>query len=705
MARLSRQSESQPDVSIRRTLFVAAFVAFWMLGISARLVYLQVSKHDKLVARAHQQQQEAIQTSPTRGPVLDRQERELARTIDTTSVFIAPDEFKKDKKDTEAQIINAIACTAHSLSSLLGLDKKTIFNQISEARASGRRFLWIARRIAPDKAQVLESLDLAGVHTRKEPKRFYPNGSLAANVLGFVGLDGNGLAGIEQVYNEKITGEPGKLFLEKDSLGRAYESTEIPGRPGQTVILTIDQSIQYQAELALTSAIEQSGAKAGTAIVLDPRTGDVLALANAPTFDPNDVGAASPAARNNWALQNIYEPGSTFKIVAFSAAIEKGLAKPDDHIDCQMGSITVAKRLIHDHHRFGSLTIADALAKSSNVAAIKLGLRVGDPTMYDYITRFGFGSRTGIELPGETAGVVHPLKRWQPSSIGSIAIGQEVGVTPLQMAAAFGALANDGVWIAPHLIRDIRSASGGATYRPAPEQRRVVSRETATALRGMLEGVTLNGTAKKAQLDGYTAAGKTGTAQKIDAKTKTYSKTKFVASFVGFAPVNNPAVVIIVVIDEPGGSYHGGEIAAPVFRQIAEQILPEMGVIPDTDFKNPELVAIAAQTPAQISKLRQDEKRREDESRQDESRESTMPQATARDNKGGEIVYAVATSNAIVMPDLGGLSVRDVARACARLGMQVEAHGEGGRVTGQTPQPGAELRPGQIIYVDFRRLN
>ncbi len=705
MARLSRQSESQPDLSTRRTLFVAAFVAFWMLGISARLVYLQVSEHDKLVARAHQQQQDAIETSPTRGPVLDRQERELARTIDTTSVFIAPDEFKKDKKDTEAQIINAIDCTADSLSSLLGLDKKIVFNQITEARNAGRRFLWIARRIAPDKAQVLESLELAGVHTRKEPKRFYPNGSLAANVLGFVGLDGNGLAGVEQVYNEKITGEPGKLFLEKDSLGRAYESTEISGRPGQTVVLTIDQSIQYQAEAALTAAIEQSGAKAGTAIVLDPHTGEILALANAPTFDPNDVGAASPAARNNWALQNIYEPGSTFKVVAFSAAIEKGLARPDDHIDCQMGSITVAKRLIHDHHPFGNLTIADALAKSSNVAAIKLGLRVGDPTMYEYITRFGFGSRTGIELPGETAGLVRPLSRWQPSSIGSIAIGQEVGVTPLQMAAAFGALANDGVRVGPHLIREIRSASGGATYRPAPEQHRVVSRETATALRGMLEGVTLNGTAKKAQLDGYTAAGKTGTAQKIDARTKTYSRTKFVASFVGFAPVNNPAVVIIVVIDEPSGSYHGGEVAAPVFRQIAEQILPEMGVIPDTDFKNPELVAVAAQTPAQLSKLRQDEKRRQDESRQEESRESTMPRVTARDNEGGEIVYAVATSNAIVMPDLRGRSVRDVARACARLGMQVEAHGEGGRVVEQNPQPGAELRQGQIIYVDFARVN
>jgi cell division protein FtsI (penicillin-binding protein 3) len=701
MARLSRQSESQPDVSFRRTLFVAAFVAFWMLGIGARLVYLQVSQHEQLVARAHKQQQESIETSPSRGPVLDRQERELARTIDTTSVFIAPDEFNKN----ETQAMEEISCTADVLSSVLSLDRRTLINQIIEAKESGRRFLWVARRIAPDQAQRLETMDLAGLHARKEPKRFYPNGSLAANVLGFVGLDGIGLAGIEQVYNEKISGEPGKLFIEKDSRGRAYESTEILGRPGQTIILTLDQAIQYQAETALTAAIEQSRAKAGTAIVLDPHTGDILALANAPTFDPNDVSAASPAARANWALQNIYEPGSTFKVVAFSAAIEKGLAKPDDHIDCQMGSITVAKRLIHDHHPFGNLTIAEALAKSSNVAAIKLGLRVGDPTMYDYITRFGFGSRTGIELPGETAGLVRPLNRWQPSSIGSIAIGQEVGVTPLQMAAAFGALANDGVRIAPHLIREIRNASGVAIYRPNPERRRVISTETASALRGMLEGVTLNGTAKKAQLDGYTAAGKTGTAQKIDARSKTYSKTKFVASFVGFAPVNDPAVVIIVVLDEPGGAYHGGDVAAPVFRQIAEQILPEMGVIPDTDFKDPELVARAIPTPAQISKLREDKKRRDEEKREQESRASTMPRVTARDNQGGEIVYAVATSNAIVMPDLRGRSVRDVARSCAQLGMQVEAHGDGGRVVGQTPQPGAELRQGQIVYVDFGRWN
>lgn len=705
MTRLSRQTEPQPDVSIRRTLFVAAFVAFWMLGISARLVYLQVLGHDKLVARAQQQQQDAIEINPTRGAVLDREERELARTIDTTSVFVAPDEFAKDKKDTEAQILGALECTANGISSALGLDKQALVNQLSDARNSGRRFIWIARRIAPEQALSLEAMNLAGVHTRKEPKRFYPNGSLAANVLGFVGLDGKGLAGIEQVYNEKITGDPGKLFIEKDSRGRAYESTEVPGRPGQTVVLTIDQSIQYEAEAALTQAIEASHAKAGTAIVMDPHTGDILALANAPTFDPNEPGAVSPEARNNWALQNIYEPGSTFKVVAFSAAIEKGLAKPDDHIDCQMGSITVAKRVIHDHKPFGSLTLAEALAKSSNVAAIKLGVRVGDPAMYDYIKRFGFGSRTGIELPGETAGLVHPLKNWLPSSIGSVAIGQEVGVTPLQMVAAFGALANDGVRNAPHLIREIRNSAGVSTYRPNVEQHRVISQETARALRGMLEGVTLNGTAKKAQLDGYSAAGKTGTAQKIDPKTRGYSATKFVASFVGFAPVNNPAVVIIVVIDEPGGAYHGGDVAAPVFRQIAEQILPDMGVMPDTEFKNPELIARAVETPAQIAKQQVDAKRIESERQQDQTRAATLPRVAARDNRGGEIVYASAVSNSMLMPDLRGRSVRDAARACSQLGIQVEAHGEGGRVVAQSPQAGSGLRPGQVVYIDFGRVN
>jgi cell division protein FtsI (penicillin-binding protein 3) len=698
LTRRSAQSEAQPDLLMRRTVFFAAFVVFWMLGISARLVYLQVSSHEKLVERAQSQQRDAIPTGAQRGPLLDRQERELARSVDMASVFIAPEEFDgKSEVDTNG----AIDCTTTLLSPILGMGHGELKGRITEARKQGRRFIWAARRLSLEQARQIELLDLKGVHIRKEQKRFYPNGSLAANVLGFVGLDGNGLGGIEQVYNEKIIGEAGKIVFEKDRRGVAYESTELPGRPGQTIVLTLDQTIQHHAEVALAAAVSQSSAKSGTAIVLDPHTGEILALANAPTFDPNDVGAATPATRSNWALQNIYEPGSTFKVVAFSAALEKKLAKPGDKIDCQMGSITVAKRVIRDHKPFGSLTIADALAKSSNVAAIKLGMRVGDQTMHDYITRFGFGSRTGIELPGETAGLLRPVNRWQASSIGSVAIGQEVGVTPLQMAAAFGALANDGVRMAPHVIREIRNSSGVTVFRSNPEQRRVISKETATALRGMLEGVTLNGTAKKAQLDGYSAAGKTGTAQKIDPKTRTYSTTKHIASFVGFAPVNNPAVVIIVVIDEPSGAYHGGDVAAPVFREIAEQVLPELDVMPDTDFENPlPLVAGAVRSadPEQASKERVEDMRRE------EARASTMPQVANRNRRDGEIVFAVAINKAIMMPDLRGLSVRDVVRACAQLGMQLEAHGEG-RVVKQTPASGAELRNGQTIYVDFGRLN
>src|SRR5678815_5845755 len=538
LARLVARSKSRPDVSPGRALFVAAFIGFWMLIVCARLVYLQFSQYENLANRARQQQQNEIETTPQRGELLDRQERQLARSVQTVSLFIDPDGLDTATLDRNAQ----------QLAQSLKLKQADLAREFRKAHEQKKRFVWIARRLDAEVASKIVELKLSGVQTQLEPKRYYPNGSLAAHVLGYVGLDGKGLGGVEQFYNAKISGEPGQLFIEKDANGKAYEGYEIAAKPGQTVILTIDQTIQYQAEQALEAAVQQSRAKSGSVIVLDPRSGEILALANAPTFDPNRVSEAKPETRSNWALQNIYEPGSTFKVVAFSAALEKKLVKVDDHIDCQMGAVTVAGRVVHDHKPFGSLTIAEALAKSSNVAAIKLGLRVGDETMYDYIKRFGFGSKTGIELPGETVGILRKVERWQPSSIGSIAMGQEVGVTPVQMAAAFGALANDGVRIAPHLVREIRNSSGAVVYSAQAEQRRVVSVETATALRGMLEGVTLHGTAKKAQLDGYSAAGKTGTAQKIDPKTRAYSKTKYIGSFVGFAPVSNPQVVIIVVM-------------------------------------------------------------------------------------------------------------------------------------------------------------
>src|SRR2546428_7045582 len=607
----------------RRALFIAFGLVGWMLAIGARLVQLQVNQHEELASRARSQQVGAIETSPSRGQLLDRQGRELARSIDTESFFADPREILNTDN------------TARRITAVTGQDRAELAGRLSEAKETNKKFVWIVRRLDIQSASKLDQLNPDGIYSRKEPKRYYPNDSLAAHVLGFVGTDEIGLSGVEQYYNEKIRGEGGKVFLERDRDRRAFESYEVQSHPGQTVVLTIDQAIQYRTEQALSAAVDRAHAKSGAAIVMDPRTGEILALANAPTFDPNQPAANSAEARANGALQNIYEPGSTFKIVAYSAAIEKGLVKPDDKIDCQMGQITVAGRLIHDGHPYGVLTVADALAKSSNVGAIKLGLLVGNESMSEYMKRLGFGSRTGIDLAGESPGILRALSRWQPSSIGSLAIGQEVGVTPLQMAAAYSILANNGSWIKPHIVRELRSPDGAVTFQAKIESRPALQPETTVALRTMMEGVTLRGTAKRAQLEGYTAAGKTGTAQKIDPKTRTYSSTKFIGSFVGFAPVKNPAVVIIVVIDEPLGSYHGGDVAAPVFREIAEQVLPELGVTPDVEFKSAPTL-IAQTSKASLTQIKED-------SSQTEQREASLPKIAARNFNGqaSEIGLAV----------------------------------------------------------------
>src|SRR5437879_4703941 len=444
----------------RRELFIAIGLVIWMLASGARLVELQVNQHEELTSRARSQQVGAIETSPSRGQLLDRQGRELARSIDTESFFADPREIPSTED------------TARRIAAITGQDRAELTSRLSEAKESSKKFVWIVRRLDIQSASKLDQLSLDGIYSRKEPKRYYPNDSLAAHVLGFVGTDEIGLSGVEQYYNEKIRGEGGKVFLERDRDRRAFESYEVQSHPGQTVVLTIDQTIQYRTEQALSAAVDRAHAKSGTAIVMDPRTGEILALANAPTFDPNQPGEVSPEERTNGAVQNIYEPGSTFKIVAFSAAIEKGLVKPEDKIDCQMGQIVVAGRVIHDHHPFGVLTVADALAQSSDVAAIKLGLLAGNDSMYDYMKRLGFGSRTGIDLAGESPGLLRPVNRWQPSSIGSIAMGQEVGVTPLQMAAAYSALANGGLWIKPHVVRELRMPDGTIVYQAKPEMHR-----------------------------------------------------------------------------------------------------------------------------------------------------------------------------------------------------------------------------------------
>src|SRR5438552_3850806 len=635
----------------RRALFIAIGLVIWMLAIGARLVQLQVNQHEELASRARSQQVGTIETSPSRGQLLDRQGRELARSIDTESFFADPREILNTDN------------TARRIAAVTGQDRTELTSRLSEAKEINKKFVWIVRRLDIQSASKLDQLNLDGIYSRKEPKRYYPNDSLAAHVLGFVGTDEIGLSGVEQYYNEKIRGEAGKVYLERDRERRAFESYEVQSHPGQTVVLTIDQTIQYRTEQALSAAVDRRHAKSGTAIVMDPRTGEILALANAPAFNPNEPGKVSAEQRTNIAVQNVYEPGSTFKIVAFASAIEKGLEKPDDKIDCQMGSITVAGRVIHDHKPFGVLTAAQALEQSSDVAAIKLGLLVGNDAMYDYMKRLGFGARTGIDLAGESPGILKPVSRWQPSSIGSLAMGQEVGVTPLQMASAYCALANGGNWVKPHLVKELRTPDGTPLYQAKIETRRALNPETTAALHNMFEGVTLHGTAKKAQIEGYTAAGKTGTAQKVDPKTHTYSKTKFIGSFVGFAPVSNPAIVIIVVIDEPQGSIYGGDVAAPVFREIAEQVLPEMNVTTDTELKSapPMIAQLSKASPRQMK----------EDAAQIERRQQTLPKVVAAksfNGKTSEVGFAMATNGGALMPDLRGQSVRDALRRCAQLG-------------------------------------
>ena len=707
-ARPTAQSKSRrPDASRQRIIFVVALLVLWMSVIGGRLVYLQHYQYDQLSARARRQQQRQFDSTPQRGLILDREGRELARSLEVDSFFVVPGEMSN------------VDATAQRLAHVLGTNAGELAVRLQKARSANRDFVWIARQVDAEQAARVRALNLACVHARKESKRYYPNGALASHVLGFVGRDDAGLAGVERFQNVVLNGASGKTLNDHDGRGQAFDSFEITPHAGQSVTLTIDQNIQYQTEQTLLAAVAQAHAKSGTAVVLDPRTGEILALANAPTFDPNDPARAQAAALDvgadaatstvnvlkNHALQDVYEPGSTFKVVAYSGALEEKLARPTDLIDCQMGAITVAGRVVHDSHPHGTLTITDALAQSSNVAAIKLGLRLGNERFYQYMRRFGFGQRTGVELPGETPGLLRPVARWQPTSMGSLPIGQEVAVTPVQMAAAFAAIANDGVRIAPHLVREIRDEAGTVAARAAPESHRVVSVETARTLKPMLESVTLKGTAKAAQLNGYTAAGKTGTAQKIDPKTRAYSKTKYVASFVGFAPVENPSVVIVVVIDEPIGSYYGGAVAAPVFRDIAESVLPYLNIAPDAELESATHAQIAQggdEAAATDSAQPQSALAADDQADANAGLPKVDPTSRQGDDGGGEVVYALAGERALLMPDVRGRSVRDAMRVCSHLGLELEARGEG-RAVRQTPIAGTQIESGQTVRIEFAR--
>jgi cell division protein FtsI/penicillin-binding protein 2 len=579
-------------------LHVTIFFAFWVALICGRLVWLQVIHYKDYVDRAAKQQQRTFEVAPRRGVLYDRNLHELAMTVLADSVYAVPSEIA-DRQDPDGQakrqaLANALAKVVHTDPT----DKFTSAHQIAARLNASRNFAWVARKLDPEMIARVKALNLKGVYFQKEFKRFYPNSQLAAQVLGYVGTDDNGLGGMERKFDHDLHGSPGRMLTALDARRHVLDSQEHEPDPGQNLVLTIDENIQFMAERALDAALARTHALNGTAVVQDPYTGQILALAIRPTFNPNDFRHATTSLLKNHAVSDVYEPGSTFKLVTYSAALEQKVTTPEQLIDCQGGKIELAGRIIHDSHPNGVLTVAKALAESSDVAAVKLALRMGPEKFNQYIHDYGFGARTDIELPAETRGLLAPIRRWSGSSIGSIAMGQEVGVTPVQLVTMVSTIANGGTYLPPHIVMN-RSEKAGlkpSAFRPSaelpdnlpPGAHRVISTMTAAQMRKMMQGVVLDGSAKGvANLNGYTSGGKTGTAQKIDVLTHRYSKTKYIASFVGIAPVNNPAISVAVVIDSPEGNHFGNVNAGPVFREIAQEVLEYLGVPHDTNLTAP----------------------------------------------------------------------------------------------------------------------
>jgi cell division protein FtsI (penicillin-binding protein 3) len=684
-AAVSRERGSR---AAKRILIVGVVAAIWIVAVFGRLGYLQLLRHSDYMARAQRQQRRVIEITPKRGSIFDRNMHPLAMSIPVDSAFAVPSELADEQ------------LAARLLSGVLGIPRDVL-----EARLeSSRTFVWIARKLPPEKREAIEALNLKGVYFQKENQRFYPKRDLASHVLGFVDMDEKGLGGIEYELDSQIRGKSEKIIVMADARQRWFDGGEAQRERGANVVLTLDEKVQYIAERELAAAIAKTHAIAGTAIVMNPNTGEILGLANWPKFNPNAAADAPAESRMNRGVSALYEPGSTFKLITLAAAFDQGITQPTEVFDCENGAVYIAGHRIRDHKPFGLLSVADILAQSSDVGAIKIALRLGAPKFYDYIRAFGFGQTTSVDMPGESKGLLRRLESWTPVSIGSISMGQEVGVTPIQLISAVSAIANGGMLYRPHVISELRRgervlpAEGPLT--PA-EPRRVIRPETAATLRRLMEGVVLDGTGKLAHLDGWTAAGKTGSAQKIDPATGRYSPTHFIASFTGFAPISNPAVTILVSLDSPVGFHEGGMVAAPVFKRIAEQVLPYLDVPRDVpvgprlmqaSFRNRDVSDSAALedfTPTDFSGLPDQPPAESSASNSKESKSAT-PSVTVAVDEGGDIE----------VPDFSGKTMREVTEACIRLGLDPVLVGSS-LATNQTPAAGSKVRRGAKITVQF----
>src|SRR5271169_6717412 len=629
-----------------RLLIIAGVAFLWMGAVFGRLPYLQLFRHGDYLARALRQQQRSFEITPERGTIYDRNGKPLAMSIPVDSAFAVPSEIVDEN------------LAARLLSGVVNKPQEEIEARLESSRA----FAWIARKLPPEKAEAINKLNLKGIYLQKENQRFYPKRDLAAHVLGFVDVDEKGLVGIERELDSQIRGKSERIVVMADARQRWFDGGEAQRERGASVVLTLDEKIQYTAERELAAAIAKTHASAGTVIVMNPNTGEILALANWPKFNPNKASDAPSETWMNRAVSTIYEPGSTFKLITLAAAFDQGITRPDEVFDCENGQVYISGHRIRDHKPFGLLTVSDILAKSSDVGAIKIALRLGAPKFYDYIRAFGFGRTTGVELPYESRGRVARLEDWKPISVGSISMGQEIGVTPLQLIAAVSAIANGGSLYKPQIVAELRR--GEKVLPPeepiaAAEPKRVIRPETAATLRQLMEGVVLYGTGTSAHLDGWTSAGKTGSAQKIDPATGRYSPTQFIASFTGFAPINNPAVTILVSLDSPVGLHEGGQVAAPVFKRIAEQVLAYLDVPRDVPI-GPRLVQAAYKkgntsdiatledfTPTDFSGLPEQP-----------SAEPAAPKSKEGKISAPEVTVAVDEGGDIQVPDFSGKTMR-----------------------------------------------
>jgi cell division protein FtsI (penicillin-binding protein 3) len=563
----------------RRLHWLLWILLTWVGAIFVRLVWLQVIQHDDLLRAAQQQQQRYVEVPALRGAILDRSGQPLAKSLPSESICVNPQKIP----DPEV--------AADLLSRVLDLNRPKLLGKIQEACLRHSGFLWIKRKVSAEEAARVRSLKLDWVEFRPELRRFYPHGTLAAHVLGSVGMVSEdsverGTAGIEASFEDDLAGTPGRARVFTDVKQNPYDSVIArEPDPGANLTLTIDPNLQYDAEKELAKAIEASGAKTGSVVALNPTTGDILAMANYPSYDPNQTPGPGEqeGARSNLAITTPFEPGSVFKVITLSAALETTNLTPDTIINCGNGTIKLFGRVIHDHNSYSALSMADVLAKSSNIGAIQIGLKVGDRKLYNYVRKFGFGRKTGIELPGESPGMLRRVEQWEPSSIGSVAMGHEVGATSIQLALAGAVIANGGLLVKPRLVL-ARQKPGEAEERYAPERpTRVIAPETAIKMRRMMEGVVLHGTGKgHANLIGYTSGGKTGSAQIYDFKAHAYTH-HYNASFLGFAPVANPQIVIAVTLvgTSGGGAGYGGPVAGPVFRGVATSALRMLDVPKD----------------------------------------------------------------------------------------------------------------------------